>query len=144
MNVAEIIKDIQTSLDIPWINNGGCVHFAYFLSSTLKRYGIKHSVIAINRKYYGITIKDIFNEGCSHLVVYIKGIGYIDAEKTEDKLSNFYSFDIVSDRVTDDIDLNKLRNTDVWRELYDRKKYDKVLESTISKKFKKIKYGRVY
>lgn len=144
MNLAEIIKDIQTSLDIPWINNGGCVHFAYFLSSTLKRYGIKHSVIAINRKYQGITIKDIFNEGCSHLVVYIKEIGYIDAERTEDKLSKFYTFDIISERVTDDIDLNELRNTDVWRELYDKQKYNKVLESTISKKFKKIKYGRIY
>lgn len=142
-----IISDIQNEINNPAINCGGCVHFAYFLSKKLKRFGYKYDIVAINIDNCFIDLEEEkeyllnYQGGCSHLVVHIPKIGYIDAERTARSLKSFYNFYTDTFKLPESFDLNKLRSKDIWNDEYDRK-YNKDLNKIISKHFKKLKYER--
>ena len=145
MNILEVIQNIQKQISNPQINNGGCIHFAYYLSKALKRYGFEHKVIAIERSYDACYLKELlkYQEGCMHIVVYIKGIGYVDATNIYSKLSEYAKFEIVSISIPRDYDLNKLRNNrHIWNSCYN-KSYNYNLKSIITSSFKQIEYVKL-
>lgn len=144
-----IISDIQKEINNPTINCGGCVHFAYFLSEKLKRFGYKHNIVAINTFSYFIDFEEEkeyllnYQGGCSHLVIHIPKIGYVDAEVTVKNVKSLYRKDISFHvfMLPESFDLNKLRHKDLWNDSYNRQ-YNKELNKIISKHFKKLKYER--
>lgn len=145
-----IISKIQHDINNRDINRGGCVHFAYYLSDILKKYGYKHKVVALNVISYwsdddSYTFKTVmdYTEGCSHMAVYIKGIGFIDAEKIVANASKFYNKETVSMFLPPDYDLDHLRQKKFWNTSYDRS-YNKTLKRIISENFKQLKYERRY
>ena len=144
-----IISDIQKEIDNPSINCGGCVHFAYFLSKKLKHFGYKHNIVAINTFNFFIDFKEEkqyllnYKGGCSHLVVHIPKIGYVDAELTVKNVKSLCRKDISfhTFMLPESFDLNKLRHKNIWNNSYDRQ-YNRKLNQIISKHFKKLKYER--
>lgn len=79
--IKEKINKIQkeiTSNGIVNINHGGCIHFANYLSKTLKKHKVDHKVVI-----FDYTIKDI-REGLKnhgsfpHVAIYIPRVGIID------------------------------------------------------------------
>lgn len=79
--IKEKINKIQkeiTSNGIVNINNGGCIHFANYLSTTLKKHKVDHKVVI-----FDYTIGDI-REGLKnhdsfpHVAIYIPRVGIID------------------------------------------------------------------
>lgn len=144
-----IISKIQHDIENPSINKGGCVHFAYFLSRALRRYGYKHHVVAMNKHVSfsdpEASLQELLNyeDGCSHLAVYIPKIGYIDAEKIVKNPYDFYHFKVATVKLPADYDLNKLRKKPYWNPEY-QKNYNKKLTRIISENFKQLKYERRY
>lgn len=146
MNLPEVIEDIQYKVtkNIKDINRGGCIHFAYYLSETLKKYGFAHKIIAINEIYYPDFEKMFnYNDSCRHIMVYIKGIGYIDGQATYSTIkehSKAHRLEIISQQFPKNFDLNKLREmSDMWNPLYDIR-FNSKLEYYIKTSFKKIEY----
>ena len=119
------IKKLQREIfkEISWINNGGCIHFAYYFSKRLRELGIEHSVAFRHKTQFDLTYA---RYGPSqHVAIYIEGIGYIDGESTvQDFKEDYY---IV--RVSKSVSLKKLdyfRNEYKWNNLYDTEQNRKV------------------
>lgn len=62
------------------INNGGCIHFAYYLSKRLTELRIPHSTYFTD--YDPIRISKSHFAPLNHVMIYIKGVGYIDGKVT--------------------------------------------------------------
>jgi hypothetical protein len=80
------ICDMQYELQqkINELNNGGCIHFAYYFSEALKNLKIPHKVyLAHVWRKIGNTYATF--HAVSHVVVFIEGIGYIDGHETVDQ-----------------------------------------------------------
>jgi len=147
MSLIEVIKDIQNvTCKINDINRGGCVHFAYYLSNALKRHGYDHKLVLLNI-WQKVNLNLFNNEGCSHIVVYIKEIGYIDAKIIHKSYLDFYKLNYYNNNIykyslPKNYSLEEIRNAKFWNNTYDRR-YNKFIERTINSKFKKgLKYER--
>jgi len=140
MKLPEIIKNIQQTLDVPHINSGGCVHFAYFLSQKLTKFGYAHQIVVINHTWENDPIESLPFDGCSHMVVFIPKIGYIDAEETYQKISDMPYRSVQSGILPKNYKLNPVRhNKRIWNNWYNRK-YNRLIQKTITACFKKLTY----
>ena len=119
----------KISKEIDSINNGGCIHFAYYFSKRLRELGIEHSVAFRHTTQFDLTYARY--DPSQHVAIYIEGIGYIDGESTvQDFKEDYY---IV--KVSKSISLKKLnyfRNEYEWNDWYDTKQNRKV-EQLINK-----------
>lgn len=113
----------KISEKIEFINNGGCIHFAYYFSKRLRELGIEHSVAFRHITQFDLTYARYVPS--EHVAIYIEGIGYIDGESTvQDFKENYY---IV--KVSKRISLKKLdyfRNGHGWNDLYNTEQNHKV------------------
>ena len=119
----------EISKEIKFINQGGCIHFAYYFSKRLRELGIKHSIVFQHDTYFTLTYKNYIPS--QHVVVYIEGIGYIDGESTMQSFEDGMSVVRFSERIS----LTKLdyfRNKFEWNFIYDKSQNRKV-EKLINK-----------
>ena len=86
----ESIKLMQIELkkQIPNLNRGGCIQFAYYFTNKLKELKIPYKVYAFNYDKIGKTY-DTF-EAVDHIVVYLDGIGFVDGHKILHKKNERY------------------------------------------------------
>lgn len=83
--IKEKINKIQNEIQaqgIKSINNGGCIHFANYLSMTLKEHKIEHKVVIFDYSRKEL-IKGLKNyDSFPHVAIYIPRIGIIDGIDT--------------------------------------------------------------
>lgn len=112
MLVDEIAK-LQEVLreEIPWLNMGGCIHFAYYCSERLKQLNIKHSVYLFDYIPVYSTYKHF--KSVTYVGIYIPGIEGFDGHK-------FKPFKKVYDYHRKvNLSLDKLRKDYEWADGYD-------------------------
>ena len=137
MELIDVIKSIQSSLHYNYINHGGCIHFAYFMSQQLTKYKVKHKLVAILA--CGEKVSNIEFIGCRHLVIYIPEIGYIDSNLCSSNINRFPYYDPYISKVPKTYDLNKIRLIKgLWNPTYNRK-YNGTMSRVIKSAFKKLK-----
>lgn len=109
------IIEIQKSLkkDVRLLNDGGCVHFAYYFSKKLKEHNINHKIVLYDCYEKPFEALQSFG-GISHVSIYIKGIGYIDGHSTY-KLRQQKSVLIKPEH----LNLNTIRNFNGWNKSYE-------------------------
>lgn len=119
----------KISKKISCINQGGCIHFAYYFSKRLRELGIEHSVAFRHTTQFDLTYARYYPS--EHVAIYIEGIGYIDGTSTvQDFREDYY---IV--RVSKNISLKKLnyfRNEYEWNDWYDTEQ-NRTVEQLINK-----------
>ena len=77
--IFDLQKDIEKHVD--FINEGGCVHFAYYFSKKLSLLKIENYIVFLDKSNpIKISYRD-FNS-FNHAMVFIPDIGYIDGVKT--------------------------------------------------------------
>lgn len=83
MKLKEVIEKIQEELKhhIPYLNHGGCIHFAYYFSNVLDLLNIDYKIYALNCDTIGRTYNTF--APVNHIVVFIDGIGFVDGHVTE-------------------------------------------------------------
>lgn len=143
-----IIDIIKETSKIPFLNHGGCIHFAYYLSNELSKYGYDHKIFGIFYDKFS-TVDDyirMFNiEGAVHVVLYIKGVGYFDGEKLVKHPKDFYPAEYFSaiQLPKEKIDLNEIRNRKgVWNPSYKKIKYNRRIHNIVKSTFStKLKYN---
>jgi len=122
MNCRELIETMQVNIkkSIRCLNNGGCIHFAYYFSKALKSANIPYKILLSNGD--PIDIRYDFFDPVSHVLVQILGVGYIDGydfypEKgdycdqfEEERYGRHYTMSLIK--------LNKLRSNYSWNQLY--------------------------
>lgn len=126
-DLEERIKLIQEELrnKVFSLNSGGCIHFAYYLSSALEILNIPHKVYFCD--YYPLSTTYADFNSCHHVLVYIPEIGYVDGHKTKNSLKE-YSY-----KRNLRLNINRLRTEYDWNELYNKEKYNSVVSETIKK-----------
>lgn len=102
----EILK-----VEIPTLNNGGCIHFAYYMSKRLKELNVPHSVYLFDYIPVYNTYKHF--QSVTHVGVYIPGIEGFDGHKFK-PFKKLYDY---KRKVT--LNLDRLRNDYKWCEVYD-------------------------
>lgn len=119
------IKKVQDGIysKVYNINQGGCIHFAYYLSKRLNKLKIPHKVFFGN--YSRIDLRYEYFESVSHVMIYIDGIGYIDG--TDILVTSPYHSYKRCVKVSEK-KLNTMRNYYEWNNWYDLKQ-----NSTVSK-----------
>lgn len=66
---------------IEFLNDGGCIHFAYFFSKRLTELEIPHKIFATSHWVkLSYNVKNFLPP--THIMIYIDGIGYIDGYET--------------------------------------------------------------
>ena len=133
MNILEVIQNIQKQISNPQINNGGCIHFAYYLSKQLTERKIKHRVVGLVHSH--LDLSDVQEIGCKHVVIYIPRIGYVDSESIRKTTREFPYFSFKA--MTLDIDLDLFRNKKVWNRRYKRS-YNSTISRVINSKFQNL------
>lgn len=128
-NLGEKIKNLQLEIQfrIDHINEGGCIHFAYFLSKKLKELKISHKIIYLNSSPLEKP------RSCAHVVVYIPNIGYVDGRKTiktKAELTSSRSYKCYHD--FSEYEHNHVRLTGNWNWSY-WKRQNKLLSYLIKK-----------
>lgn len=113
LNMQEEIRDRIDSL-----NNGGCVHFAYFFHKELVKHKINHKVYFMDYFFTPVSVEEPPN----HVVIKIEGIGVIDGYKTKKGFSHY--------RKHYKKDLRKIMNHSDWNNQYD-KSQNRLLSSII-------------
>lgn len=78
----------ELSRRVGYINSGGCVHFAYFLSERLTELGVEHKIGYHN--YNKIDMRYRNMTSINHVTVYIDGIGFVDGDETMNKVYSRY------------------------------------------------------
>jgi hypothetical protein len=117
--ILNIQKEIASR--IKNINNGGCVHFAYFLSKRLTELSIKHKVYFLN--YYHPVNK---GDTADHVMVKVDGIGVVDGKSILKTFSNLRR------RRQFKENLNVMRKHPNWNEAY-KKTQNQILSNIIRK-----------
>ena len=112
--LGEQIEEMQSDISeqIESINFGGCVHFAHYFSKKLEELGVPYEIC------YASTWNDMSKaESCSHVMVEIPEIGFVDGIEIADKeaMEKEYKSHIYSGDSTD-----KVRNMSGWNKEYDR------------------------
>ena len=119
-------SDIRENIE--YINNGGCIHFAYFFSKALKDLKIPHTVLFFNPGPIYTTYSTF--ESVSHVMVKIGRVGIIDGLRTYDS-----SFSYSKNKKELSLSLNRLRKEYEWNFLYDTKqnrKLNKIIRKYIN------------
>ena len=119
------IKKLQKKIceEISCINQGGCIHFAYYFSKRLRELGIKHSIVFQHDTYFTLTYKNYIPS--RHVTVYIEGIGHIDGESIMQSFEAGISVVRSSERISL-TKLNYFRNELEWNFMYDTSQNYKV------------------
>lgn len=145
-----LLKIIEKTKDIPFINSGGCCQFASILSKELEKRNINFKVTMYNDFSSMITdiISNVRNEDSSYLAgVYHVALKidnfYIDGKsisRYSDLRSKFFerkkydyphrTFKLKAE------DLNRYALNGDWCYLYDSKVYNPIIQSLISENFK--------
>jgi hypothetical protein len=131
-----LIDSIQRDIHNNWINSGGCVHFAYYISKALCERNIKHSILVCNYSYAGSCI-NWEKIGASHLIV--------ECGKYKFDATNYINDDYIDIKYFDVLEikgclstlkiLNNVRKKDIWCNWYNRS-YNSTLSKIITKNFK--------
>lgn len=121
MKLRKYINELhcRISSEISWINQGGCVHFAYYFSKKLRQLGIKHSIVLIDYCY--IDEKQFNKYGANHVTVYIPKIGLVDGEHVRKERDYPYKEFSEHSKLS-----FKVRHKDVWNDWYDTRQNNKV------------------
>lgn len=141
--ISDIISETK---NIPYLNHGGCIHFAYFMSKGLSELGVNHKIIGLfNISYGGFNknfdfVKEFIEDGCSHLLIYIKGIGYFDGTDFIKHPSDFdRRYEYFIRELPLHLDYNDIRkNKRIWNSSYDRT-YNKFIERVIKNKVNDVR-----
>lgn len=140
MKSRELIETMQVNISksINYLNNGGCIHFAYYFSKALKSAGIPYKILLTNEE--PIDIRYDYFDPVSHVMVQIPGIGYIDGYDFYPEKDN-YSDQWMEERYSrhfllSPIKMNKLRLNYTWNQAYRLSQNDK-LEKIINRHVKK-------
>ena len=125
----ERIGEMQSDISerIASINYGGCIHFAHYFSKKLEELGVPHEIC------YASTWNDMSKaESCSHVMIEIPEIGFVDGLEIADKeaVEKEYKSYIYSGDNTDGV-----RNMSGWNDDYDRSQ-NTHLEQLINKHIK--------
>lgn len=139
MITKELIYNMQAEIEkkIHCLNNGGCIHFAYYFSKALKLANVPHKIVLANQE--PIDVRYEYFESVSHVMVYIPEIGYIDGyELFPTKRSYFDLWD--DERYKRHLHLsnkklNNLRNNYRWNPMYSRDqnmKLEKIIQKHIN------------
>lgn len=129
-----IILNISKSLKNGFINSGGCICFAYYMSLYLEKCDIKHDIIAIDYDYELASADNFCEIGANHVMIYIDGIGYIDSNKILVTRNHVLTYSNIL--VIDKTNLKKaLDNKDIWNPTYDRR-YNSTISRVLNKNFK--------
>lgn len=74
------IEELQTetSKKIEWLNSGGCIRFAYYMSRKLHELNINHSICYRQQNYLPLKLTKNQFVAVSHVFIYIPKIGYFD------------------------------------------------------------------
>lgn len=112
------------------LNQGGCIHFAYYFKKALAEHNIPSKVVLCddNVSNFDSRIKKL--DSFSHIMIYVKGIGYIDGYKTipnRKVIKTLYKYV----RITDKVNLDILRNRNIWNHTY-KKSNNTKLEKLIT------------
>lgn len=121
MITTEQVFEMQSEIlaSINHINNGGCIHFAYFFSRALKAAKIPHKVCFFN--YDPISLGYLSFESVSHVMIYIPNIGYIDGYHTyKSRKDYFKKYDEQYQKIVNIslVKLNYFRRTKSWNHTY--------------------------
>ena len=132
--LSPIIKEIQSSFKYNDINCGGCIHFAYYLSEKLKSLNIEHEVVGLFS--HGDSMEDLFFGGCTHVVVYVPRLGYIDSKTVRTEIRSYSFLSVRKITFPKDLDLNALRNSrNAWNTVYNLG-YNSTISRVINSHFK--------
>lgn len=131
-----LIDSIQCDIHNNWINNGGCVHFAYYMSKALCERNIEHSILLCNSKYVG-SCTNWREIGASHLIIEcgkykFDATDYIDEAYIAVKYADVLKIKGNSNTLNT---LNIIRKKDIWCNWYNRS-YNSTLSRIITKNFK--------
>lgn len=133
-NLKNTILKISKSLKNGFINSGGCICFAYYMSLYLEKCDIEHDIIAIDHDHELNSVDDFCKIGANHVMIHINGIGYIDSNKilvTRNQVSTYANILVI-----DKINLKRaLDNKDIWNPTYDRR-YNSTISRVLNKNFK--------
>jgi hypothetical protein len=111
----EKIQTLQYKIrkNIKCLNAGGCGYFAYYFSERLKELNISHSIYFEDYFPIGTTLKEFYTP--SHVVIFIKGIGFIDGYKTLDRKRTSRSYSRIRYQI------KKTLTRGDWNNMYDRR-----------------------
>lgn len=123
-NILNMQREILDRIDR--LNNGGCIHFGYFCSKQLCYLGISHKV------YFFRQEKLTNMRPCSHVMIYIKDIGYIDGYKILKSPPRGFWHNHRKGFRPDVEELRKLRNRTGWSLDY-KKTQNQILSNIIRK-----------
>lgn len=137
-------KDIKKSIAL--LNNGGCIHFAYYFSMALKKANIEHKIWLSNEDPIDIRY-DYFNP-VAHVMVFIPEIGYIDGYNlysTKKSYSSLWSGEKYSNHFKlSSVKLDKLRNNYIWNYCYQKtqnSKLEKIIQKHVNGKGRDLYKG---
>ena len=122
--IIKMQNDIRFKIDC--MNQGGCVHFAYYFSKRLRELGIDHKIAF--GCYDKIDLTYNYYIPSAHLMVYIPEIGFIDGINTSNSI-NYPRRRVVSMSLTK---LDYFRSELEWNSCYETKQNSK-LEKIINK-----------
>ena len=130
--ISSIQEQISCSIDN--INCGGCIHFAYYLSSKLTQLGINHGWCF--EEWPRFDYDNLRKEGCNHVLIYIPLIGFVDGEETfplKEKEINGRQRCFRAFKKIDLKDIDEIRySPKAWNVMYDTN-YNSKLKSIITK-----------
>jgi hypothetical protein len=139
MITEELVYKMQVDIrkSIHSLNNGGCIHFAYYFSKALKSVNIPHRILLTNQE--PIDIRYDYFEPVSHVLVYIPGIGYIDGYELFPTQVSYFDqwsneryqrhFNLTNKK------LNNLRNDYQWNRNYSisqNRRLEKIIQKHIN------------
>lgn len=122
------IKELQKVINskIEGLNNGGCIHFAYYFSKRLTELKIPHKIFFTdNAKPIDLRLKQF--QAVWHVMIYIKDIGYIDGYKIINrKLIGFERCRFYKHSNPSNNKLDTFRNNGEWNYRYDKSQNTKL------------------
>ena len=130
----------QTSL-IPYLNRGGCCHFAKLLAKELEQRKIKFKVSlmdwssSIPRKVnMAVRNREDYLFGNSHVAIKI-GKYYIDGDMTTSNSKDLHGGGVLNTTLTYK-DIKFYANNHYWNESFNKRKYHPIISKIITQQFK--------
>ncbi len=104
----------QINIQIDCVNQGGCIHFAYYLSKRLNALGVRHKIVFGNHVPIDISYEHF--QPVAHVMVYITGIGYVDGLNIVTDARKHYNY--LRHYQISEKKLDTFRNGYQWNESY--------------------------
>ena len=132
----------QTSL-IPYLNSGGCCHFAKLLSKELEQRNIKFKVTLMDdfKNYISLAIHDIkirnkeYVHGVGHIGLKL-GKYYIDGITISSNVNNLMSYTEITNTSLTYKDLKFFSTAVYWNSAFNKRKYHSIISKIIKEQFK--------